>query len=370
MATHKTAAPPDMQAGHGTALWWTILIMGTTVSVILNLWHALSLTSQQTLDTAKAAGKSAAEVGSGHPVLGIIFALVPAVFAALLSHGLVSPMAAKWFRAAILALFGISMLTSISSQAAVMRPYGGGYGAEWSIPLVLDASALLALHFITKAATATREAIIWEQQEAELAVMKAELRPIVEAELRTELEAEVQARRTELEAEAARIREAELEAVRAEVQAELGAKLQASQDEMEAALAAREAELDTQFAALMAQAETQLRQDAEIEMQQRLRRAEVETEARVRLELTAHAKPKTRAKTAKTPAKKTAHDGLSAKDRARILLTDNPGITGTELGRALNVSDRYGRQLLEQLLEENAATADVSGPEVVLRAVN
>ncbi|WP_433250419.1 hypothetical protein ACQPYK_04125 [Streptosporangium sp. CA-135522] len=344
--------------------------MGTTVSVILNLWHALSLTGPETVAAAKAAGKTAPEVGTGHPVLGIIFALVPAVFAALLSHGLVSPMAAKWFRAAILALFAVSMLTSIASQAAVMRPYGGGYGAEWSIPLVLDASALLALHFITKAATTAREAIVWEQQEAELAVMKAELRPLVEAELRAELEAEVQALRAELETEAARTREAERDAVRAEVQAELGTELQASRREMETALAAREVELNKQLADRMAQAETQIRRDAESDTQRRVRRAEVETEARVRLELTADAKPKTRAKTAATPAKKTTRTDLSTKDRARILRIDRPGITGTELGRALNVSDRYGRQLLEQLLEEEAGAPDVSASEVVLRAVN
>jgi hypothetical protein len=351
VATQTTAAPPNTRAGHGTALWWTILIMGTTVSVVLNLWHALTLPS------------------AGHPILGIIFALVPAVFAALLSHGLVSPTAERWFRSAILGLFGISMLTSISSQAAVMRPYGGGYGAEWSIPLVLDASALLALHFITKAATAAREAVVWEEVEAERSALKAELRPSVEAEVRAELDAETQALRAELETEAARTRQAELEAARAEVRAELGVELQASRSAMEAAQAARDADLDKRFAARVAQAETRIHQDAESRTRERIRRAEVETEARVRLEY-ADAKPKTRAKTTETPANKTAHAELSIKDKARILHAERPEISGAELGRALNVSDRYGRQLLGQLIEDETAAPDAPGTDVVLRAVN
>lgn len=36
-------------------------------------------------------------------------------------------------------------------------------------------------------------------------------------------------------------------------------------------------------------------------------------------------------------------------DTARALLAANPELTGAELGRALNVSDRYGRQLLHEL---------------------
>lgn len=328
-------------------LWWAVLILGCAVSVVLNLWHALTLTSEAAAKAAKAAGEASA--ATAHPVLGIIFALVPALFAAMLSHGLISPMAAKWFRGAILSLFGVSMLTSMASQAAVMRPYGGGYGAEWAIPLVLDASSLLALHYITMAATTVREAAARAELEADLDAVRAELRPSVEAEVRAELGAELAAARAELEAEAKRNSTAELAAAEAEVRAELRAEL--------------EAELD----AIRTEAEAEIRRRAEAETEARVRRVVVESEARIRREVAEEIKPKTRQKAIEAPAKKSANDGLTSKDKARILLTQNPGMTGAELGRALGKTDRYGRQLLEEIQKEQVGASTGDGR---LRAVN
>ncbi|MEU7004460.1 hypothetical protein [Nonomuraea sp. NPDC046570] len=316
-------------------LWWAVLILGCAVSVVLNLWHALTLTSEAAAKAAKAAGEASA--ATAHPVLGIIFALVPALFAAMLSHGLISPMAAKWFRGAILSLFGVSMLTSMASQAAVMRPYGGGYGAEWAIPLVLDASSLLALHYITMAATTVREAAARAELEADLDAVRAELG------------AELAAARAELEAEAKRNSKAELAAAEAEVRAELRAEL--------------EAELD----AIRTEAEAEIRRRAEAETEARVRRVVVESEARIRREVAEEIKPKTRQKAIEAPAKKSANDGLTSKDKARILLTQNPGMTGAELGRALGKTDRYGRQLLEEIQKEQVGASTGDGR---LRAVN
>lgn len=314
-----TAAQP-----HGLKLWWAILLLGCFVSVVLNLWHAL------TLNTGT----------HGHPILGIIFALVPVVFAALLSHGLVSPGAAPWFKAAILSLFGISMLTSISSQAAVMKPYGGGYGAELSIPIVLDAAAILALYFITSRAAAAREAVQEAAAAAETESVKAELRPVVEAELRTELRAELAAAKAELEAELGRRRQAELVAARAEERAEVEAELEAK---ISARLTAAEAEFRTRAATATAVA---------------VQQAEVQAEARIRREVAEQGKQHGQRKPVAPPSRKDGEDGLSSIDRARILLAADPEMTGADLGRALGTTDRYGRELLKKIQE-----GDSDGPE-------
>lgn len=354
--TRPTTAAQHAQPepGHGLRLWWTILILGCLISVFLNMWHALTLDGKDT------------EV-----VLGVVFALVPVLFAAMLSHGLVSPIVTPLTRVAILSLFAVAMLTSIASQAAVMKPYGGGYGAEWSIPLVLDASALLALNFIIKGAATAREAVQQADVEAELAAVRAELKPGVEAEVRAELAEEHAAAQAELNAERAAA-QAELTtelanaraALKAEAdrtrQAELdAARDQTRQEEAERFKAVR-VRLEEEYAARLKRAEEQITARAETEIEARVQQAQTETEARVRLELAGENRPKARAKTTATPATSTAADGLSRQERlelrlkqARALLAEKPDITGAELGRALNVSDRYGRQLLEQLVEED-----------------
>ncbi|WP_329430933.1 hypothetical protein OG339_48135 (plasmid) [Streptosporangium sp. NBC_01495] len=356
---------PNQRASHGVGLWWFVLISGTTFSIVLNLWHALTMTGEKT-----------------HAILGIIFAIVPAAFAALLSHGLVNPDVGTGMQWVILMLFVISMLTSITSQAAVLRPYGGGYGAEWSVPLVLDASALIALHFITKATKTAREVARHAEAEADLNAIRAELRPSVEAEVRVELEAELAAaeaelraeftaRQAELTAEATRNYEAEVSAVRTQSRAELEAELTAARADMEEELTRRQGVLETEFATRLAQTEADLRRRSETECAERVRRAEVETEGRIRLEFAQDTKPKTKGD---TPAAKTADTPLSRQERAellkakaRILLQQRPNINGAELGRALKVSDRYGRDLLREMAEEKPGeSSPASGSDVRL----
>jgi hypothetical protein len=324
---------------HGLALWWTILVVGCVISVVLNLWHALTLNTDD----------------KGSPVLGVIFAIVPVLFAALLSHGLVSPGATTWFKAAILALFGISMITSVSSQATVMMPYGGGYGGEWSIPIVLDASAILALYFITSRAAAAREAIDQASAEADLEAIRAELRPPIEAAAKAELRTELAAGRAELQAELA-VAKAELEA---ELFRNRGAELAAARAEVEAEL---RSELDAAVRARLEAAEAEFRMSSAAESEALARRVEVETEARVRREIAEQAKAQGQRRPLPPTARKAADTGLTTKDRAKILLADNPEMTGAELGRALGFTERYGLDLLKKIQEEEAGAED-DGPD-------
>lgn len=329
-ASTGTAAKP-----HGLRLWWWILILGCLISVVLNIWHAV------TLDTK----------GEGHPVLGVIFALVPVLFAALLSHGLVSPVVASWFKWPILALFGLAMITSISSQAAVLAPYGGGYGGEWSIPIVLDASTLLALNAITTAATKARELVEEAGREAELEALREEIRPSVLVAVRAEHQTELEALEAELRAELARTREAELTAARTELRAELGRKF-------EAELARRLEAADAEFRRSSAAEEAAL-----------VRRVEVETEARLRQEFAEQAKHHGGRKALPPVPRKTADDGLTRKDRAKILLGTNVDMTASELATALDCTGRYARDLLKEIQEEAGDPPDPSADNVRFLAV-
>ncbi|MEV0993392.1 hypothetical protein [Nonomuraea sp. NPDC050202] len=335
MTTSTTTVRP-----HGLRLWWSILLLSTTVSITLNLWHALTMKADQALvrDACQVsdvlcerATQLAAKVVGIHPVLGIIFAIVPPVFAALLSHGLISPLVGEWIKRAILTLFGVSMATSIASQAAVMRPYGGGYWAEWAIPLVLDASQIIALHVITTAASLARKAAEAAASAAETEAAKTGLRPLVEAEVRAELGAELSQRKAELEAEVERNRQAELTAARAEERAEV------------------EAELETRISARLSAAAAEFRTRAEAEKAVAVQRAEVAAEARVRREIAEQAKQSGQRRASAPSARRDTEDGLSSEDRARILLAQNPEMTGAELGRALGLTERYGRDLLKKI---------------------
>lgn len=385
---------PAKAAQHGLGLWWSILILSTTVSITLNLWHALTMKADAALikdacqvsaTLCKRAAQVADQVVGIHPVLGVIFAIVPPVFAALLSHGLINPVIGAWIKNAILGLFGISMATSVVSQAAVMRPYGGGYLAEWSIPLVLDASALIALHVITKSVGLAHELVRQIDAEAELEAIRAEQRPAIEAAVRAELEVELAAaqaeltteltaRQAELTADAQRNYAAELTAARTQIREELGAELTAVRTRLEQDVAQRQAALETEFATRLAETEADIRRSAETEIAERVRRAEVETEGRIRLELAKDNRSKTKSE---VPVKKTADPGLSRQDKARllkekarILLAEMPDITGAELGRALDVSDRYGRDLLREMSEEKQEEPPPAlVPDVRLRAV-
>jgi hypothetical protein len=166
---------------------------------------------------------------------------------------------------------------------------------------------------------------------------------------------ELDATRAELEAEAARNRQAELAAVL---------------NQKDTDLAAREAELERQFRGPPGAG----RNHDPPARRDRNPAACPPRPGRDRgprpLEIAEDAKPKSWAKTSEPPANKAIDTGVSTKDKARILIAERPGITGAELGRALNVTDRYGRQRLAQLLEEPPQEPEPRGSGAVLRAVN
>ncbi|MFI6886722.1 hypothetical protein [Streptosporangium canum] len=336
-AKYPTAKPPSL------GLWWTILILGSVISAFLNIWHALHQD-----------GKGTAVI------LGLIFAAVPVGFAAMLSHGLVSPAVEKWFRYSILGLFAVSMLTSIASQAAVMRPYGGGYGAEWSIPLVLDASSLLALHYITKAHKMRREVVLHADIERDMDAIRAGLRPGIERDIKATLEADMAAQKADMEADMA--------ARKADMERDISATREA---DIAAAVAAKEGDIRDTMAAELSAARAALEADkvawiAENEMAI-WTRAEVETEARVRRELAASNKPQNHRKATAPEPRKAADDGLTSKDKAIILLKATPDMTGAELGRALGKTERTGQRLIDEIEKERAEAAAAGSH---LRAVN
>lgn len=60
---------------------------------------------------------------------------------------------------------------------------------------------------------------------------------------------------------------------------------------------------------------------------------------------------------------------MSTRDRARLIVTQEPGITGAELGRRLGVDPRQGRRLLNEVAAELDAEAANESGHPQLRAV-
>ena len=336
-ATVNTPQPTE-KAGRG---WKWFLAATALVSLYLNIYYALApkLPSGKLAVTAKdIAAASAAEVSAGDISLALIIGIVPVAIAFWLSDALKDPLVESWIKFVIITLMLSCMGMSIAHQAEVLQPKMGTF---WSVvlPIILDASSMVALNLFMKARKLAHDAVRKAAEAAEMISIKAEIRDRLEAEARAEIKAEVEAEvRPVIEAEADQKRRAEIEAAeakgRAEAEAEIPALIEAAEE------AART-------------------------------RAEVEATARARLELTGS--KATGKKPSKGPKVATADPdkrGLSSKDEARILYEGNPNISGGELGKSLGLTPDRGRQLLREIKKELAemeAEAPVRPP---LRAVN
>jgi len=313
--------PESMEeAGRG---WKRFLIATALVSLYLNIYYALApkLPDGKLAVTAQeitAAG--AIKVSFGDISLALIIGIVPVAIAFWLSDALKDPLVNSWIKFAIITLMLSCMGMSIAHQAEVLRPKMGDF---WSLvlPIILDASSMVALNLFMKAKKIAHDAVKKAAEAAEMISIKAEIRDRLEAEARAEIKAEVEAEvRPVIEAEATRKRGAEIEAAeargRAEAEAEIPALIEAAEE------AART-------------------------------RAEVETTARVRRELT-DSKPagKRSGKGPKATALDPDRRGLSSKDEARILYEENPEISGGELGKSLGLTPDRGRQLLREIKKE------------------
>jgi hypothetical protein len=306
---------------YSTGLWWVILTLGCAISVFLNTWHALTL---------KAEGTSS--------VLGVIFALVPVVFAALLSHGLVLPIVTWQVRFVILGLFGLAMATSIVSQATVLLPYGGGFGGEWTIPVVLDSSGMLALNFIMKITQLRRKA----EDEADEAADMAAIRADIEADIRPDIEADIR-----------RTFEADMPRIRADIRTDM-------QRTFEADMASRAADI-------RADIETATEADMVVrlaELEEDLRqRIEVETTARLRLEMAGKSKTAGKAAPRRAAEPQSTASRLSSEERMRMLLVEHPDWTVAELAAATGITARQVRRIRGQITAKSSPETGVSGAD-------
>lgn len=388
-------------------LWWTILVLGSLISLALNVRHAV----------IQPAGEH------GHVLLAITYAVVPVGFAALLSEGMGSPLVGKWPRIAIISLFVLAMAMSISAQASVMTSYGGDVG-RWGIPIVLDASTLLSLHVITKVRSATAQA---ERERAYEVTVAARL-AVREKELRRQMDADMAAARAAIQEAADADTTARLADARAEIEAATAAQYEADiaaaevamRHEFQAATAARaeaveenaakrlaaieaakeadiarrvataraaaEADTRTRCEAAMAAQITAIRNDCEAAMAARvadmeaamaaryaedLAAAHAAIEADVRREhkaaMAANGAATRKAVAARRPVAalpKVAPAGeLSSKDRARIELDKNPDLDGAELADLIGVSKRTGRRLLAELRAEQSGHAAMAADD-------
>lgn len=142
-----------------------------------------------------------------------------------------------------------------------------------------------------------------------------------------------------------RAAKAELAALEQAAQAERAARLEA-EEEAEAALSEAQAALDAEReerAALAARLEAAQRQLAEAAQGRHEGGTVPPKPARHK---TASAAPRTRVK---DPLEQAAETVI--RERAKIILAEEPGISGSELGRRLEVQEGYGRRLRRELTQ-------------------
>lgn len=368
----------------GTAFWWFLLILSTVVSITLNLWHAWTIAADPALiadacqvsqTLCEQAKRVADRVAGVHPVLGFIFAIVPPLFAAGLSHGLKDERVVKWVKRGIIGLFVLSMATSIVSQASVMHPYGGGYLAEWAIPVVLDSSALIALYMITtleqEAAKAAKQADIERDMEA----LREQLRPGIERDIQARAEQDMAARERDIEARLRRDiggeKERDIAAVEAQAQRDIAAVREAAERDIEALrrdVSTRWKQREAEIVEEVSRAKDQEYAAREPEIRRQI-------EAQIRLEMPTEKRPGNRKALDVGPSGKKDKVSTEMTPEKRLelaveILRKDPTISGAELGRKLGVSSRQGARLYNSAAKELGLTQRADGDaEPVLRAV-
>ncbi|MEV7011793.1 hypothetical protein [Streptosporangium sp. NPDC051022] len=349
------------------AFWWALLFASSGISLFLNVWHAVNQSEGRT----------------GHAILAVTYAVVPVVFAGWLSHGLVNPLLGIWPRRVIITLFLAALAMSMSAQAEVMEPYGGDIG-RWGIPLILDVSALVALHIITQASDATAKAARAAAWEADMERMRADIRATVEADIYRQVEADMERVRAAITADANARAEADMSARLSAVEADTETRLEdmrsdiRTQAEADAAarLADMEADIRRQAEADMAarwvDSEADIRARAEADMAARLPDIEADIrrriEADIRREVRREMSGKTKTQPRDMSAPKREMTSAEREKLARELLREDPGMSGADLGRAVGVSARQGVRLRDKILPGVAGHAadietDVSATE-------
>lgn len=352
---------PSRPEPHGMGIWWTILLVGAATSLYLNIWHAVTIPAPTGHPDAagEAAGQAAKATTVGGVILAVTYGLIPVLFAALLSHGFVNPLVGAWPRRVIVALFLIGMAMSLSAQAAVMQPYGGDVG-RWGIPIILDVSALIALHVITKAASVATASGHAADTAADMAALREAARREAEADIRAQAEAAMAARladiTTRMEADTATRRTA-MEADMATALAAAEADIQRT---LEADMAARTAAMTTRPAASRPATKADMAA-SEAATEAAIRRQATADMAAPRAAVKADTATGEAATTAAMAARPAATDGPTSKDRARQLLATQPDMTAADLGAALGLSTRTGRRLLRELgAEVDMATGEAA----------
>ena len=175
--------PPPSPKG-----WWILFGCCIAISATFNLWQVLQPTVQIGGDYV--AGRA---LDDGLTVImGVIVALVPLGLSGALSHAVVTDVYGQWGKGTILAIFLGAMLLSILEQSKLLlrvlpEPL------NYAIPIMLDATALLALTAATRRHHQRAEWAKRRQEEDAKDQLRAQLVPAVRAELERDMAPQIEA---------------------------------------------------------------------------------------------------------------------------------------------------------------------------------
>jgi len=335
-----------------------VLFLGSIASLCINIWHSTSVDAED-----------------GNMVLAIAYGVIPVLFAAILSHGMVSDVVGPWPRRIIVGLFLLGMAMSITAVTTMMQPYGGFWGGL-GIAVILDTSTLVALNIITTESSVAKQAERERGYEAEVAARLADREAGVRAAIEAESAAKLAASEADMRAEfsaAMAAREAAMEAELATATQELAAKYDA---ELAAVKRAAEAELAAAKREATAVIEANGRAQVE-EAMAKLAAMEADMRAAMAAELAAEREKLATAKrpavaaakqparrpavTAKTVTALPAGDTATRDNEVLKLLRENPDLTGDDLHELMGISPRTGRRILQRLRDSKATSVATDG---------
>lgn len=182
-----TPHPPDVKM-HKTRFWWIFMSCAGGLSLLFNLWAVFE--KHQDVSTGKAVATL---------ILGLIAHACPVGLSAGASHGFNTDLLGRGARRVIIGLFLLFMAMSVTTQAELMqKTVDLDLVWAWSLPLGIDAVALLCLRAILNAHKLNAEAAEARDEAALRAAVALDITPDIREDMRREFEATLPARERDI----------------------------------------------------------------------------------------------------------------------------------------------------------------------------
>ncbi|WP_157254817.1 hypothetical protein [Nonomuraea typhae] len=296
MSSADAAPAKGTSDTHGLGVWVAILVAGALSSLFFNIRDAFLTAGKGARVAAAAAERAGASQEHIDQLLKagprfwdlavpLMVAVVPILFAALLSHTFGDPVAGPKAKKLVVAIFIAAMLMSLKAHLEVITPSAGPVAAL-GIWLIADTSALIALNMITKTIAQRRRdatiAALSSDIERQRAAMEADMIARLQADMaerrsdmasamRSDIESAIASDMAALRSDMELAVRSDIAALRADMEAELQSDMEDRQRDLDLQAARREQALEEAFG----------RRQAELEEQFQRRRTAVQEELQI-----------------------------------------------------------------------------------------